>query len=157
MSEWLVAGLKIGMLILLWVFVFLCAGIIRTDLFGQRLATDRGTTPAGLQKRQKSPRNRRNKEPRALSVVDGRQAGLELPLGSELNIGRSPDSSFIIDDDYASTHHASIRPDGNGGYYIQDHGSTNGTYVNDQRINAPTAIGLRDTVRIGRTSMKLVS
>ena len=38
---------------------------------------------------------------------------------------------------------------------MEDLGSTNGTYVNDQRITNPTAIGCRDIVRIGRTILRL--
>ena len=44
---------------------------------------------------------------------------------------------------------------GENGVYVEDLGSTNGSYVNGQRITAPTTITLSDTVRIGRTIMKL--
>ena len=44
---------------------------------------------------------------------------------------------------------------GEAGLYIEDLGSTNGTYVNGARITAPTAISLSDTLRIGKSMLKL--
>ena len=69
-------------------------------------------------------------------------------------IGRGADCQLILDDDYVSTRHARV-VGGEDGIYVEDLGSTNGTYVNGQRITAPTMITLADTVRIGKTIMKL--
>jgi pSer/pThr/pTyr-binding forkhead associated (FHA) protein len=69
-------------------------------------------------------------------------------------IGRGADCQLILDDDYVSTRHARVVGAPNG-IYIEDLGSTNGTYVNGQRITAPTSITLADTVRIGKTMLRL--
>lgn len=152
MSEWLIAGLKIGFLVLLWLFVLLIASTIRTDLFG-KAATAGG--PAIVSEPTRTPQPER-RALSALRILDGRQAGLEIPINGYVDIGRAAESRLVLDDDYCSTHHATIRPDDRGGCYIEDFGSTNGTFVNDARISAPTALGPDDVIRIGRTSMKLV-
>ncbi len=77
----------------------------------------------------------------------------DLPRGATI-IGRSADCHIILDDDYVSTRHARVVASDEG-LYVEDLGSTNGTYVNGQRITAPTAVGLADTIRIGKTILKL--
>ncbi len=75
-----------------------------------------------------------------------------------MKIGRTGgDCAIRLDDDYVSTLHAQIRADNAGGWFIEDRGSTNGTYVNGQMVTQPTTISMADTVRVGRTIMKLVS
>jgi pSer/pThr/pTyr-binding forkhead associated (FHA) protein len=59
-----------------------------------------------------------------------------------------------LEDDYVSTRHARV-VSAPSGIYIEDLGSTNGSYVNGQRITAPTTITLADTVRIGKAMMRL--
>lgn len=154
MSEWLIAALKLGFLALLWLFVLLVAVTIRSDLF--RKAVPAGAPASSRASKSAPSATSATRTPRALRILDGRQAGLEIPLAGGIDIGRAAESRLVLDDDYCSTHHASVRPDPRGGCYVEDFGSTNGTYVNNNRLTAPTTVGPDDVIRIGRTSMKLV-
>jgi len=69
-------------------------------------------------------------------------------------IGRAADCQLILEDDSVPPRHARV-VSGPSGIYIEDLGSTNGSYVNAQRITAPTTITLADTVRIGKAMMRL--
>ena len=96
----------------------------------------------------------RKQLPRTLTVTHGTQAGAQVPLGEGILIGRSSDCQLLLNDDYVSTRHARITRTATG-YQVEDLASTNGTYVNNQRITAPTPFGLEDTLRIGRTLMSV--
>lgn len=150
MSEFLVGLFRFAYLALLWLFILISGNIIKTDLFGRKVPVQKTPEPKAEPKAPKV----RGKTPRVLRITEGKQAGLVLDLGAELIIGRSSDCQLILDDDYVSTRHARLYLDGRN-YAIADLGSTNGTYVNNERIAAPTQVGLSDTIRIGRTQMSL--
>ena len=67
-----------------------------------------------------------------------------------VTIGRAPDNGLVVRDPTVSSHHAEIRPDGQG-YSIVDFGSKNGTFVNGQRLtkNSLCLLHFGDTFRIG--------
>ena len=69
-------------------------------------------------------------------------------------IGRGTDAAIRLDDDYVSTRHARIGSSG-GTFYVEDLGSTNGTYIGSQRITQATAIQLGSRVRVGKTTLEL--
>ena len=75
-------------------------------------------------------------------------------LAASMVIGRSPECELLVDDTYASQQHARLFGK-NGAWYVEDLGSTNGTYVNDQKLAAPAMIQPGDRVRIGTTVLEL--
>jgi pSer/pThr/pTyr-binding forkhead associated (FHA) protein len=157
MSEIALTVIKVLFLALLWVFIASAVSVIRTDLFGRTVPMP--DQPGGQELEQPAPPPKKTKRtrgaPRILMITQGSQAGqsAELADGVVL-IGRGADAQLSLDDDYVSTRHARV-VSGENGIYLEDLGSTNGSYVNNQRITAPTTVTLSDTIRIGRTTMRL--
>jgi pSer/pThr/pTyr-binding forkhead associated (FHA) protein len=156
-SEIALTIIKVLFLALLWLFILSAVSVIRSDLFGRTVpAADQPPqqeleSPAPPPKKAKRQRG----EPRIFSITQGNQAGQSAELAAGvIMIGRGADCQLILDDDYVSTRHARV-VGGESGVYVEDLGSTNGTYVNGQRITAPTTITLSDSVRIGKTILRL--
>ncbi len=157
MSEIALTVIKVLFLALLWLFILSAVSVIRSDLFGRTVPTPDQPPPRELESPPPPPKKskRQRGEPRILTITQGAQSGesAAVELGT-IMIGRGADCQIILDDDYVSTRHARVIA-GPNGIYAEDLGSTNGTYVNGQRITAPTTIGLADTLRIGKTILKL--
>ncbi|HEX5985788.1 MAG TPA: FHA domain-containing protein, partial [Nocardioides sp.] len=71
-----------------------------------------------------------------------------------LLIGRGSDAAIRLDDDYVSTRHARIAASDDQ-WFVEDLGSTNGTYIGSQRISQPTTLQLGSQIRIGKTTLEL--
>jgi Inner membrane component of T3SS, cytoplasmic domain len=157
MSEIALTIIKVVFLALLWLFILSAVSVIRSDLFGKPVRASDQPQPQELETPPPASRRGRRQrgEPRVLMISQGNQAGLSAELaGGMIMIGRGADCQLILDDDYVSTRHARVVATPNG-IYVEDLGSTNGTYVNGQRITAPTTITLADSVRIGKTMLRL--
>ncbi|SFN42989.1 FHA domain-containing protein FhaB/FipA [Mycetocola miduiensis] len=178
MSELTLLVLRIGFLLLLWLFVFAVVYALRSDIFGPG---PRKPQPAQAgQAQQRAPRaaaappvlpnnpappvvppsNRRHEKATIhnvsrLVITAGPKEGLEVSLGRDpLTIGRAPDSGLVIRDDYTSTHHAKLLL-WNEDWMIQDLDSTNGTFLGGKRISSPTQITLGTPIKVGATSFEL--
>lgn len=161
MSELTLTVLRLGFLVLLWTFVLTLAGVMRSDLFGPRVTKSRGTKPSGrpvtTAKPGKTgkPKGNRKGSARQLKVLEGSLAGTSITLGSTpITVGRSPDCTVVIDDDYASNHHARLSPH-ESGWIIEDLGSTNGTYLRSTRVTGAMSVPLSTPIRVGKTVMEL--
>ena len=157
MSELTLFLIRVAFLAILWIFVLSAISVIRSDMFGARVPEAvRGSAPvpAGRKGRSKPAKARRG-APNHLIVVEGDNPGTRAELAdAPLLIGRGSDAAIKLDDDYVSTRHARITSSTTG-YQVEDLGSTNGTFINNQRIAQPTPFGIGDTLRIGRTLMSV--
>jgi pSer/pThr/pTyr-binding forkhead associated (FHA) protein len=87
----------------------------------------------------------------SLVIHEGSAAGSEHPVDGELILGREHGSAdLVLDDPGVSRRHARVLPD-NGSVIVEDLGSSNGTYVNGQRITGPVELGAGDEVQLGAT------
>jgi pSer/pThr/pTyr-binding forkhead associated (FHA) protein len=92
---------------------------------------------------------------RQLVVVEGPLKGRTLPLAaSPILLGRAQEATLVLEDDYASGRHARLFPQGSR-WFIEDLGSTNGTYLADQQLTRALPVELGVPVRIGKTVIEL--
>lgn len=162
--------IKLAFLAVLWLFVIAAVGVVRTDLFDQpasprsqrRAARQqaRHNQPAGpvrqpRQQRPQKPARHGRGAPSTLVVTGGNLTGTTIPLGEQqITIGRAADATLVLTDDYASTRHARLFPQ-NGEWIVEDLGSTNGTYLDRQKVSQPMPVPLGVPVRIGKTVLEL--
>lgn len=172
--------IKIAFLVVLWLFVIAAVGVIRADLFGSRAAERAASRPprqprqtaqdrARQQQRQPEappqPRQQSqpqqpqpSNEPSFLVVTEGPLTGTRIDLAASgpITIGRAPDSTLVVSDDYASSRHARIlRQD--AGWILEDLNSTNGTYLGRSKVvpARPVQLPVGVPVRIGKTVIEL--
>ena len=169
MSELALFIVRLGFVAVLWIFVFSIISVIRADLFGQKVvsrvaaanapevvsapvgnAAPFGVTPSLVSEPTGSTATK-------LVIIEGEKTGQMVRLERrEITIGRSPDSDLIVDDEYASTHHAKLILINND-WLIQDLNSTNGTYLDGSRVGTPAVVKLNTPVRVGKTVFELRS
>lgn len=153
MSELTLFLVRIAYLAILWIFVLSAISVIRSDMFGARVPSP-AAPPGKAPKPAKTPAPRRG-QPTHVAVVQGVNTGITADLAqAPILIGRGNDAAIRLDDDYVSTRHARIVSSA-GQWYVEDLGSTNGTYLGSQRLTQPVPIGLGSQVRIGKTIVEL--
>ena len=88
------------------------------------------------------------------SPEDEPPVGRTIALGPINSIGRNVNSTIFVEDDFASASHAMLTFRGRS-WFVEDQGSTNGTYVNGHRIDRPVALSYGDELMFGRVRMRL--
>jgi hypothetical protein len=154
--------IRLAFLAVLWLFVIAAVGVVRTDLFGPSVP--------GRQRRQqkaqraKAPRPARPPRqgrtagrgaPHQLLVTAGALAGTTIGLADQqITIGRANDATLVLSDDYASSRHARLFPQ-DGQWIVEDLGSTNGTFLDRQKVTQPMPVPPGVPIRIGKTVLEL--
>jgi pSer/pThr/pTyr-binding forkhead associated (FHA) protein len=149
--------IRLAFLAVLWLFVIAAVGVVRTDLFGPSTSTRKQRRQQPARSRPAKPsRSRAGRgEPQRLLVTAGALAGTSLGLtDQQITIGRANDATLVLNDDYASSRHARLFPQ-DGQWIVEDLGSTNGTYLDRQKVTQPTPVPAGVPIRIGKTVLEL--
>jgi pSer/pThr/pTyr-binding forkhead associated (FHA) protein len=151
--------IRVAFLAVLWLFVIVAVGVVRTDMFGAttaKLRRGRPAPPARQAPRQPQRPTRPAKGvPRQLIVTGGPLSGTIIDLtDQQITMGRANDATLVLNDDYASSRHARIFPQ-DGQWIVEDLGSTNGTYLDRQKVTRPTPVPIGVPIQIGKTVLEL--
>jgi pSer/pThr/pTyr-binding forkhead associated (FHA) protein len=151
--EPIAVALKFGFLAVLYLFLLWVARSALKEL--RRTARGPAADETGIHLQATS--SDRAALPREAWLVVERGAaprpGVRFDLFGGLTIGRSPDADVRLDDPFASQIHARLYPHGSA-YYVEDMGSTNGTYLNSQPLSRPEPLQPDDRVRIGEAEFR---
>jgi pSer/pThr/pTyr-binding forkhead associated (FHA) protein len=159
MNELSLTIIRVAFLAVLWLFVIAAIGVVRTDLLGGSTASARRgkvrqAQPPRPGRPAKPPRAGRG-SPRILVVTAGALKGTSMDLAQQqITLGRANDATLVLNDDYASSRHARIFPQ-DGQWIVEDLGSTNGTYLDRQKVTRPMPVPVGVPIRIGKTVLEL--
>ena len=129
--------LRLLFLALLYAFLFAVVRVLLRDL----RAASRGPAEPGRLVVLSSPRG----DP---------AAGSSYPLDAVTSVGRDLTNGIVVDDAFASSEHAVLTFRGRV-WYVEDRGSTNGTFVNGIPVEGPTALGFGDELQVGEVRFRL--
>jgi pSer/pThr/pTyr-binding forkhead associated (FHA) protein len=149
--------IRLAFLAVLWLFVIAAVGVVRTDMFGPSGSGRKARRQPKAQRPARPPRGGRGGrgEPHRLLVTSGALAGTSLGLtDQQITVGRANDATLVLNDDYASSRHARLFPQ-DGQWIVEDLGSTNGTYIDRQKVTQPTPVPIGVPIRIGKTVLEL--
>jgi hypothetical protein len=148
LDEPLAVALKFGFLGVLYLFLLWVARSARRDLGryeGGSVIEEAAPSPL---RRDPAPANTGGQPHLEVVAAMGHQPGSSFDVSSGAMLGRSDGADVLVDDRFASSAHARIFPRGDF-MYIEDMGSTNGTYLNGRQVQAAERLNVSDVIRIG--------
>ena len=158
MSEQLLNVLKLCLLALLYIFFFRVLSAVWAEVRAPK-AVDAGRAGRVAAPRREgrapSPRRAAKTPPTVLRVIEPEsQRGRSFPLSDELTVGRAAGCQVTVDDTYVSQLHARVFAR-DGQLFVEDLGSTNGTYLNRKKVSGPVVMHRGDKLQIGNTVLEL--
>jgi FHA domain len=150
-DEPLAVALKFGFLLVLYLFLLWVVRSAMKDLSRSERTSPAEPVEPPSRRRQESaiPGLRAGVSPQLTVVAAmGHQPGTTFDIGEGATMGRSDGAAIRVDDPFASSAHARIFPQGEY-MYVEDMGSTNGTYLNGRQVKATERLKMADVIRIG--------
>jgi pSer/pThr/pTyr-binding forkhead associated (FHA) protein len=150
-SPFALSVLKYALLILLYFFVYRAVRSVVVDVAGGRRPSRAPGAPAAAP----AAPSKGGKPPTRVIVhePDGSKPR-SVRLSGSLEVGRGESCSIRLGDTYVSQVHARLYGE-DGGWFVEDLGSTNGTFLNDRRVATPVPVHAGDVVRVGKTLLEL--
>lgn len=161
MDSMLFFALRITLLVVLWLFILLALNMQRRDTKAVSQSSQaRAVVPPmpGAEGVGQPAPAKRGGAPQQITIVEGPLTGSRMDLENlqEITIGRASSCTFVVGDDFASSQHAKLLKRGND-WFVEDLDSRNGTYVNGYRIDQPERVTTASDIKVGRTTIRLVS
>ena len=146
MSDAVLNLLKLLLLALLYLFFFRVLRAVWAEVSARPMASAPAPAPAAPARGQAAA-----KSALKLKVVEGEGKGQVFDVGDELTVGRAAGCQIsLAGDTFVSQLHARLfRRDGR--HYVEDLGSTNGTFLNRKQVSAPIALRRGDRLQVGKT------
>jgi hypothetical protein len=156
MSDLTVTLLRYGFLLLIWILVLSVVSALRRDLVvGRRNRTGAPSAREARKHPELVEEPPAKAHARRLVVTEGPLKGTALDLASSpILLGRAQEATLVLEDDYASGRHARLFPQGSR-WFIEDLGSTNGTYLAGNQLTRALPVEPGVPVRIGKTVIEL--
>jgi pSer/pThr/pTyr-binding forkhead associated (FHA) protein len=141
--------LKVAFLGVLYFFVYRALRAVVVDLRepGARAVSAPQPAPASRQRGDRPPKT-------VVVLNEGGKKVDSVAMDGNIQIGRAEACQIRLDDTYVSTFHARIfRRDDE--WFVEDLGSTNGTYLNQQRVTSPAELHAGDRLKVGKVTLEL--
>lgn len=153
MSPFVLSVLKYALLALLYFFVFRAVRSVVTDVSGRRRgATTSTRTPAAAGVARASRGGKAPGQVVIHAAGGGRPSAIK--LRDPTDIGRAERCAIQLEDTYVSQVHARLYAK-DGAWFIEDLGSTNGTLLNDRRVQSAVEVHAGDVLKLGKTVLEL--
>jgi pSer/pThr/pTyr-binding forkhead associated (FHA) protein len=152
--ESLLTILKFCFLALLYLFLLRVVRAVWAEVAGPRATRPVPAAASPAPARSRRDRGSAKGVLRLRVVEPAEQRGRAYELSDELTVGRAAGCQITLDDTYASQLHARVFRKDNQ-LFVEDLGSTNGTYIGNERLTRPMPVGAKSRVRLGKTVLEL--
>lgn len=154
MPEALLTILKFFLVALVYLFFFRVLRAVWAEVTTTPRAAG-APVPAAQAARPARQQPQSTAKPARLKVIEPAESrGSQFDLGDELTVGRADGCRIRLDDSFTSQLHARVFSK-DGQFFVEDLGSTNGTFVNGSKIASPTPLRRGDRLKIGKTTLEV--